>query len=256
MGGSGGGGQSGAGGGRPGTGGDPGGTGGTGGSPATPDAAAPAADTAPPPKGDGGGGDGGPVLPPSNSPITQGFKDTPFTYNVQSPYRTPREERYTFNQATNTHSMWVKSDDSSFQAGNGTDPRAELRWREEWTSGQHILEADVWIHPSTHRSSILQVFSTSPPTTFMLTAWNDRTLRYYFGTGNGPVIMRDAFDKWFNLKVLHDVSAKQVTVFINDVKSMSFRDKGSHWHFKNGVYGCRTERCETRWRNLRYWVKQ
>jgi hypothetical protein len=36
---------------------------------------------------------------------------------------------------------------------------------------------------------------------------------------------------------------------------MSFPDKGSHWHFKNGNYGCRSERCETRWRNIRYWVK-
>ena len=89
----------------------------------------------------------------------------------------------------------------------------------------------------------------------MLTAWKDRTLRYYFGTGNGPVIMTDAFDKWFNLKVLHDVGTHTVTVFINDVKSMSFKDKGSHWHFKNGNYGCRSERCETRWRNLRYWTK-
>jgi hypothetical protein len=242
MGGSGGGGESGA--------------GGTGGTPAAPDAAAPTPDSAPPPpSGDGGGADWRPVLPPSNSPITQGFTDTPYTYNVQSPYRTPREERYTLDQATNTHTMWVKSDDSSFQAGNGTDPRTELRWQQEWTSGQHILEADVWIHPSTDRTCITQVFSTNPPTTFMLTAWADRTLRYYFGSGNGPVIMRDAFDKWFNLKVLHDVSAKQVTVFINDVKAMSFRDKGSHWHFKNGVYGCRSGRCETRWRNLRYWVK-
>jgi hypothetical protein len=248
AGGTGGGGQSGAGGG-PGI----GGSGGSGGS-STPDAAAP--DTAPPPPGgnDGGGGDAA-GLPPSNSPVTQGFMSVPFTFNVQSPYQVPRGDRYTFDEATNTHTMWVKSDDSSFQAGNGTDPRCELRHRDEWTSGQHILEADVWIAPTTHRTSILQIFSTSPPTTFMLTAWNDRTLRYYFGSGNGPVIMRDAFDKWFNLKVLHDVSAKQVTVFINDVKSMSFRDKGSHWHFKNGVYGCRTERCETRWRNIRHWVK-
>jgi hypothetical protein len=67
--------------------------------------------------------------------------------------------------------------------------------------------------------------------------------------------MTDAFDKWFNLKVLHDVGTHTVTVFINDVKSMSFKDKGSHWHFKNGNYGCRSMRCETHWRNLRYWVK-
>jgi hypothetical protein len=181
---------------------------------------------------------------------------TPYTFEVQSPYKTPRGERYTYDAATNTHICWVKSDDSSFQAGNGTDPRTELRWKEEWTSGQHMLEADVWIAPTTDRTSIVQVFSTNPPTTFMLTAWADKTLRYYFGTGNGPVIMADAFDKWFNLKVLHNVGTHEVTVYINDMKSMSFKDKGSHWHFKNGNYGCRSARCETHWRNLRYWVKE
>jgi hypothetical protein len=235
------------------------GTAGTGGTPVSGTGgssdASPAEEAGAPPDATSAG-DGGAALPPSKSPITEGFTMTPFTYDIQSPYQTPRGERYTYDAATNTHTCWVKSNDSSFQAGNGTDPRTELRWKEEWTSGQHMLEADLWIGGMTDRTSIVQVFSTNPPTTFMLTAWKDRTLRYYFGTGNGPVIMTDAFEKWFNLKVLHDVTTHQVTVFINDVKSMSFKDKGSHWHFKNGNYGCRSERCETRWRNLRYWVKK
>ncbi len=201
-----------------------------------------------PPSGMGGTG-GGP------SPITAGFTELKITYNVQSPHTLPQSERYTFDMATNTHVMWVRSNDSSFQAGNGTDPRTELRHRDEYRSGKHILEADVWIGGETDRTSIMQSFSTSPPTSFMLTAWKDRTLRYYFGTGNGPIIMMDAFEKWFNLKVLHDAEAGRVTVYINDVMSMSFADRGSSWHWKNGVYGCRSMRCETRWRNLKHWVK-
>jgi hypothetical protein len=197
------------------------------------------------------------VPPPNwdNSPLTEGFTNTPFMYNIQSPTNVPQAERYTFDKDKNIHVCWVKSTDSSFEAGNGTDPRTELRWTNEWTSGQHMLDADVWIAPTTDRTNITQVFSTTPPTTFMLTAWKDRTLRYYFGTGNGPIIMNDAFGKWFNLKVLHNVTTHRVTVYINDVMSMSFADKGSHWHFKNGNYGCRSERCETHWHNLRYWVK-
>jgi hypothetical protein len=191
----------------------------------------------------------------SPSPITAGFTEMKITFNVQSPHTLPQSERYTFDMATNTHVMWVRSNDSSFQAGNGTDPRTELRHRDEYRSGKHILEADVWIGGETDRTSIMQSFSTSPPTSFMLTAWKDRTLRYYFGTGNGPIIMMDAFEKWFNLKVLHDAEAGRVTVYINDVMSMSFADRGSSWHWKNGVYGCRSMRCETRWRNLKHWVK-
>jgi hypothetical protein len=231
-------------------------TGGAGGSTGGAGGAMGGAGGGPPPNGKDLGTD--PNVPPpnwENSPITAGFTNTPYTYNIQSPYKVPQAERYTFDKDKNVHICWVKSDDSSFQAGNGTDPRTELRWTIEWTSGQHMLDADVWIAPTTDRTNIVQVFSTTPPTTFMLTAWKDRTLRYYFGTGNGPVIMTDAFGKWFNLKVLHNVGTHQVTVYINDVKSMSFADKGSHWHFKNGNYGCRSERCETHWHNLRYWVK-
>jgi hypothetical protein len=253
------------------TGGSKGGpTGGSGGSTVEPDAGTTSDDGGADTGGSGGatGGAGGstnaggrgtdPKVPPpndENSPITAGFTETPFQYNIQSPTNVPQAERYTFDKATNTHICWVKSNDSSFEAGNGTDPRTELRWTNEWTSGQHMLDADVWIAATTDRTNITQVFSTTPPTTFMLTAWKDRTLRYYFGTGNGPVIMNDAFEKWFNLKVLHNVATHTVTVYINDVKSMSFPDKGSHWHFKNGNYGCRSERCETHWHNLRYWVK-
>jgi hypothetical protein len=242
------------------SGGSSGASGGTGGTSPSPDAAAAAdsgaaKDSGSMPTTDASASDFPPLPPPGNSPITQGFTMTPFTYNIQSPYKVPQSERYTYDKATDTHICWVKSDDSSFQAGNGTDPRTELRWQEEWTSGQHMLDSDVWIAGTTDRTNIVQVFSTTPPTTFMLTAWADKTLRYYFGTGNGPIIMKDAFEHWFNLKVLHNVSTHRVTVYINDVESMSFADKGSHWHFKNGNYGCRSQRCETRWRNLRYWVK-
>ena len=146
---------------------------------------------------------------------------------VQSPYKVPQADRYTYDAATNTHICWQQGGRLAFEAGNGTDPRTEMRWEQEWTSGKHMLDADVWIAGTTNRTNITQVFSTTPPTTFMLTAWADKTLRYYFGTGNGRVIMTDAFEKWFNLKVLHDVSTHTVTVFINDVKSMSFPDKGS-----------------------------
>jgi hypothetical protein len=235
------------------TGGSGGASGGSGGSTVSPDAGV-SPDGASAGAGGGGGasatgGAGG------RSPLLEGFTELKITYNVQSPHTVPQADRYTFDAATNTHNMWVKSDDSSFQAGNGTDPRTELRHTNEYNSGKHMLEADVWIHPDTHRTSICQSFSTSPPTSFMLTAWKDRTLRYYFGTGNGPIIMMDAFDKWFNLKVLHDAAAGKVTVYINDVMSMSFADRGSSWHWKNGVYGCSSQRCETRWRNLKHWVK-
>jgi hypothetical protein len=246
---------------------DGGGAAGAGGAGGAADAGGPASDAmgGPPPMQPPGGPT--PSPPPGNpavdncmsppltkSPLTEGFRQIPCTFTVQSPHTVPQSARYTYDRATNTHTCWVNSNDSSFQPGNGTDPRCELRHREEYRTGQHMLEAEVWIEPRTHRTCIMQSFSTSPPTSFMLTAWNDQTLRYYFGTGNGPVIMTNAFGKWFNLKVLHNTASGKVTVYIDDKESMSFDDRGSSWHWKNGVYGSRT-RSETRWRNLRHWVK-
>src|SRR6185436_4345938 len=100
--------------------------------------------------GVGAGGMGG------KSPLLEGFTEVKMTWDVQSPHTIPQAQRYTYDAATNTHDLWVKSDDSSFQAGNGTDPRTELRHKEEYTSGKHMLEAEVWIHPDTHRTSITQ----------------------------------------------------------------------------------------------------
>ena len=66
----------------------------------------------------------------------------------------------------------------------------------------------------------MQVFQTRPsPTTFMLTAWQDKTLRYYFGDGQRPPDPeRRLVGKWFNLKVLHDTDAGRITVYIDDME--------------------------------------
>jgi hypothetical protein len=198
----------------------------------------------------------GGLAPPGNSPLTRGWKQMPFEWKIHSPSGLPVSARYSCDKASNTHTTWVLSTDSPFQGGTGTDPGTEMRWTNEYRGGQVMFDADVWIAPRTNGTCIMQVYQTTPsPTSFMLTAWPDATLRYYFGSGNGPLIKSDAFGKWMNLKVLHDVPAGRITVYIDDQTTMSFGDRGgSQWYFKNGVNGSRG-RSETRWRNMRYWVK-
>ena len=204
----------------------------------------------------GTGGNGG------SSPLTVGWKLTPFMYKVQKPHNLPLEARYSFDPATGTHTMFVNSNDASHEPPpNSTDPRTEMRWTTEYgSSGQHMFDADVFIVAGTNRSCIMQVFGAAgSATTIMLTAWNDGTIRRYFGNGTaapgGAPIVTNAFGRWWNLKLLHDTGAKQIRIYADDklVATYAGRGGGSH-HFKNGVYGT-TGRSETRWRNIRYWTK-
>jgi hypothetical protein len=122
-----------------------------------------------------------------------------------------------------------------------------------------MFDADVWIEPESDASCIMQVFMTRPsPTSMMLSAWKDGTVRYYGFAANGagaPVVNPKSHGVWWNLKVLHDTDAGTIQVYVNDVLSKTFPDKGgSSWYFKNGVYGT-SKRSETRWRNIRWWTK-
>jgi hypothetical protein len=192
-----------------------------------------------------------------DSPLTAGFKKAKFSWRLHSPRNLPASARYSCDKATNTHTTFIEADDEPFQPGNNTDPRTEMRWENDYGgNGARMFEADLFV-AAADRSSIMQVFQTRPrPTSFMLTAWKDGTLRHYFGTGNGPIIAENVIGRWINLKVLHDIAAGRISTFIDDKPSMSFDDRGgSTWYFKNGAYGTNS-RTETRWRNIRYWVKE
>ena len=197
-------------------------------------------------------------LPPSNSPLTAGWTARKPSWKVHSPYNLPVTARVKYDEASGVHSMFVNANDAPMSAGKSTDPRAEYRW-DPYTSGKNMFDADVWIEPRTDATCIMQVFMTSPsPTSMMLSAWKDGTVRYYGFAANGvgaPVVHPKSHGEWWNLKVLHDTDAGTIQVYVNDVLSKTFPDKGgSSWYFKNGVYGT-TGRSETRWRNIRWWTK-
>ena len=202
---------------------------------------------------------GGAALPPSNSPLTVGWTPKKPTWKIHSPHNLPVTDRVTYDEATGVHTMFINSNDAPMSPGKTTDPRAEYRW-DPYPKGQHnMFDADVWIEPRTDATCVMQVFMTTPsPTSMMLSAWKDGTLRYYGFAANGvgaPIVNPKSHGVWWNLKVHHDTVAGKIDVYVNDVKTATFNDKGgSNWYFKNGVYGSRG-RSETRWRNIRWWTK-
>lgn len=188
---------------------------------------------------------------------TDGWTRRDFRFGIHKPYDIPVGQRYRFDAATNTHTMIVFNDDKPFKQGSGTDPRTEMRWQEEYTSGEHMFDSDVFIVPGADGSSIMQILrrlrpNGGPATAIMLVANSDGTVRRYFSK-NGSVIKTNAYNNWWNLKVAHNADNGQIRVFVNNSLVGTFQDRGkATHHFKNGAYGV-SARSEVRFRNMRYW---
>jgi hypothetical protein len=236
---------------------------GTAGSPADAASSTPPLDAASPPPADGGAtvaGDGG--LPPArDSPLTVGWTQKTPMWKIHSPYDLPPSARVMYDPVTMVHTMFVNANDKPMAPNKTTDPRAEYQWNSYPKGGKNMFDADVWIEPNTDATCIMQVFMTTPsPTSMMLSAWeaDGGSVRHYgFGTNGAgvPIVNPKSHGHWWNLKVLHDTSAGMIEVYVDDVKSQTFSDRGgSNWYFKNGVYGT-SGRSETRWRNIRWWFK-
>jgi hypothetical protein len=191
------------------------------------------------------------------SDVTPFWTQTPFTYKIQKPWNLGESARYRYDQATNVHTMWVNSTDEPFEQGNTTDPRTEMRWYQEYSSGEHRWDADVYVPSGTNGADIMQITrvarpSGTPATDIMLRASNQNggTLKYYTST----TIKTGIYDKWWNLKVAHNASTGKIRVYADNVLALTVDDRGpATRHFKNGVYHHGSGRAEARFRNVRYW---
>jgi hypothetical protein len=204
---------------------------------------------------DGGGADLPAAAP---GPLTAGWTNMPFTFAIHKPFDLDASERYRFDPATGVHTLFVLRSDSAHQPGNTTAPRTEIRLRNDYTSGNHQFEADVMVVAGTDGPSIMQVFGgQTNATAFMLkaSAAAGGTVRRY----DNEVLKTNVYDKWFHLNVIHEAKADgigKVKVYIDNQHVGTFDDRNTATHyFKCGVYGPASARAETRFRNIRYWVK-
>jgi len=104
---------------------------------------------------------------------------------------------------------------------------------------------------------VMQVFGGSThATSIMLAAYNENggTLKRY----NSTVLKTGIYDKWFHLNVIHAATSGigQIKVYIDGALVGTFPDDGVATHyFKAGVYHPQSTRAESRFRNIKYWVK-
>lgn len=188
---------------------------------------------------------------------TDGWSKTAFTYGMQKPWDLDLADRY--SNSGGVHRMWVYDTDEPMSQGSSTDPRTEMRWRQEYTSGQHMWDADVYLPSGPNGATFVQILrvihpSGTPATDFMLNAYSASggTVRAYDST----VLRTNAYNTWFNVKLEHNASSRSVKVYFDDELVLTTQDRGpATRHFKNGVYHHGSGRAEARFRNLTYWTR-
>lgn len=186
------------------------------------------------------------------------WTEKPFTYNIQKPYDLDVSQRY--KHEGGVHTMWVYDTDKPHNPDSDTDPRTEMRWLQEYGSGQHRWGGDIYIPSGVSGPCVLQILRVrrpagTPSTDIQLRVYNQDggTLRRY-GSG-GEVVATGVYDRWVNITMTHYTGSGTIQVRENGELKLSTSDRGpAERHFKNGVYG-KSGRMEARFRNLKYWTQ-
>uniref|UniRef100_M8ARH3 Alginate lyase 2 domain-containing protein n=1 Tax=Aegilops tauschii TaxID=37682 RepID=M8ARH3_AEGTA len=147
--------------------------------------------------------------------------------------------------------MWVFSTD---KPGSPTYPggaRTEIK-----------INGEVYVPAGTSGAFIIQIFGAKPErqaTTLMLHVY-DGNLTFYHRLQS--VLAHDVYDRWLRLNVVHDVGARNVTVFVDGAEKLRSSSHGAphaEHYFKFGVYKQShhnpSHRMESRWRNVRVFTK-
>ncbi|MEU0843717.1 polysaccharide lyase family 7 protein [Streptomyces sp. NPDC005962] len=174
------------------------------------------------------------AAPAQASPIGSGWTEIDPGYTVHQP---PDTTRHTYDSSTGEHHFWVYDTDPSTFPGQDSGPRSELRFKNDYTSGQAQFECDMTVKSSAHQVCVMQIFgAATQATAFMALAMNNNSLAYYGKTDQ--VIYRPIYDTALRLNVVHDTAAGAVHVFVNREFQVTFKDHGAGTHyFKCGLYG-------------------
>lgn len=186
---------------------------------------------------------------------TDGWSQAGWSYQVHKPYNLSVSSRFSYSGGVWT--TWVNRTDAPHQQGSTTGARTELRWLNDYTSGQRMWSGDVYIVSGSTGVSIAQIFGASGRSTATMVHANSASggsLRLYGESGR--TIATGVYNRWLNLKMAHDANANVIRMYINNSLIRTDADHGNGTHyFKNGVYaqGGASSRMEARFRSLQQW---
>ncbi len=191
-----------------------------------------------------------------SSPLNVGWTEVlPVTYDIQKPWDQDLSQHHRYDPATDTHFLWVnKGDKPHAPPPNHTGPRAELRFRNDYLTGEHMFESDVYIVGGSANPCVMQIWGSGlSATTMMIHVRADGALV----CGRGHVLKTNAFDTWLHLRVTHNPAGKgEVKIYIDDelratLPGRGFRKDGGGFYFKCGVYGISSPHAEAWFRHIR-----
>src|SRR5688572_17281435 len=182
---------------------------------------------------------------------TSGWTQTSYTYGIQTPWNQPQSNRYSYSGGE--HRFWIYPNDACQYEGCSTGPRSELRMNNNYTSGRHQFEGDVYIVSGSAGSDIMQVFGGSTHATAIMLKIHSAsggTIKRY----DNETLMTSAYNKWIHVNVQHDADNGRIYVYLNSSLKGTYADRGNATHyFKCGVYNISGSRSEPRWKNVKYW---
>lgn len=182
---------------------------------------------------------------------TAGWTQTSYTYGIQTPWNLSQSSRYSYSGGE--HRFWIYPGDACQYEGCSTGPRSELRMNNNYTSGRHQFEGDVYIVSGSAGTDIMQVFGGSTHATAIMLkihSASSGTIKRY----DNETLMTSAYNKWIHVNVQHDADNGRIYVYLNNVLKGNYADRGNATHyFKCGVYNISGSKSETRWKNVKYW---
>lgn len=185
---------------------------------------------------------------------TTGWTQKSYTYAIQTPWNLPQSDRYSF--VSPKHTFWIYKGDACQFEGCSTGPRSELRMNNDYKTGAHQFEGDVYISAGSDGTDICQVFGgVTNATSFMMkiTSANNGTLKRY----DNETLATNAYGRWIHVNIQHQAttSTGKIYIYIDNVLKLTCDDRGYTTHyFKCGVYNITGSMSRTQWKNVKYWV--
>jgi hypothetical protein len=177
---------------------------------------------------------------------TSGLTRYTDTYNVQHPYNLPESAR--FSVTNGEYNAWILKGDKPFSPGSRTGARTEMRWATNWSSGEHLWEADVLIDPGTTGTCIMQVHVNGPGEAIYIQTKNGNLYNSV-----GTLLATNMVGAWFHLTAAYNPTTHLVQIWVNDRLALTThytKPAGTAFYFKNGVYNLNGAKSETHFKKI------
>jgi hypothetical protein len=182
---------------------------------------------------------------------TLGFSEYTDTFKVQHPWNLAEADRFSF--LNGIYSTWIHHGDQPFKPGSPTAPRTEMRWLQDWNTGERMWSADVLVDPPTSHSAIMQVKSDDAGAHEAIYLQVDNG---HLQNGVGPIIATNVVGRWLHLNVAYNTATRVARVWLNNCLIFTrTHPVDATWYFKNGIYGCDPAICQSHFQNIRFFRK-